>query len=110
MTPLRDFYATLAQVFPVLMLAVVWESAFLEKLRRQDRSRMRFWTKRRVRVWTISIVAITVGEIALITMVLVDWVADAWLTRALVVAGLACVLGTILTRAIVDIIEATADD
>jgi hypothetical protein len=109
MTPLRDFYATLAQVFPVLMLAVVWESAFLEKLRVQDRSRMRFWSRRRVRVWTITIVAITVGEIALIAVVLVDWVPDAWPIRAVVLAGLACVLGTILTRAIVDILEATRD-
>jgi hypothetical protein len=99
----------LAQVFPVLMLAVVWESAFLEKLRTQDRSAMRFWTKRRVRAWTITIVAITVGEIGLITLVLANVVPDGWLTRALVIGGLACVLGTILTRAIVDITEATTE-
>ena len=106
---MRDFYGTLAQVFPVLMLAVVWESAFLDRLRTQDRSAMRFWTKRRVRAWTITVVAVTVGEIALITLVLASLVPDGWLTRVLVLAGLACVLGTILTRAVVDIVEATAE-
>jgi hypothetical protein len=106
---LRDFYGTLAQVFPVLMLAVVWESAFLDRLRTQDRSAMRFWTKRRVRNWTIAIVAITVGEIGLITLVLANLVPDWWLPRALVLAGLACVLGTILTRGIVDVLAATTE-
>ena len=106
---MRDFYGTLAQVFPVLMLAVVWESAYLDKLRTQDRSAMRFWTRRRVRAWTIAIVAITVGEIGLITLVLANVVPDAWVTRALVIAGLACVLGTIMTRATVDIVNATTE-
>jgi hypothetical protein len=90
------------------MLAVVWESAFLDRLRTQDRSAMRFWTRRRVRIWTISIVAITVGEIGLITLVLADVVPDSRFARGVVLAGLACVLGTIMTRATVDIIEATA--
>jgi hypothetical protein len=36
-------------------------------------------------------------------------VPDAWVTRALVIAGLACVLGTIMTRATVDIVNATAE-
>ena len=114
---MRDFYATMAQVFPVLMLAIVWESAYLDRLRSKPRrtrredpaSGVRFWTKRRVRNWTITLVAVTVAEIALITLLLANVVPDAPAYRWVVIGGLTIVLGTILTRAVADILDATRE-
>jgi hypothetical protein len=46
-----NFYPTLAQVLPVLLLALIWDSAYLIRLRRQRRPLRRddpagvwFWT------------------------------------------------------------------
>jgi hypothetical protein len=106
----------MAQVFPVLILAIVWESSYLEKLRKGKRVLRRhnpdgvvFWTKRRVRVWTISIIVISVTEISLIALVLSEFVRDSIATRLIVLTGLACILGSILTRAIADIVSATRE-
>ncbi|WP_125617928.1 hypothetical protein [Actinomadura sp. WAC 06369] len=33
----QEFYTTLAQVFPVLLLALLWDSRYLERLREQER-------------------------------------------------------------------------
>ncbi|GAB1691193.1 hypothetical protein [Krasilnikovia sp. M28-CT-15] len=106
---MRDFYSTMAQVFPVLMLALVWESAYLDRLRTQarHRGRVRFWTKSRVRSWTIAISTIAIVAVALAALVLAGIVPDSALIRVSIVVGLLCVLGTILTRAVVDIVEAT---
>lgn len=112
----RDFYATTAQVFPVLLLALVWESRFLERLRSQSRAsraqdplRGFFWTKPRVRAWTLLVTGVTVTEIVVSVGVLSDAVPDHPAVRAVVCAGLVLVLATITTRAVVDIVEGTAD-
>jgi hypothetical protein len=61
----RDFYATIAQVLPVLLLALMWDSAYLLRLRRQHRPHRRtdpngvwFWTKPRVRAYTLVVAAV----------------------------------------------------
>lgn len=111
---MRDFYATMAQVFPVLMLALVWESSFLERLRgqarrlrRDDPAGVRFWTKRRVRNWTVFVVVVAALGLALCCLVLAGALADSVAARAGVLCGLAIVLGTLLTRAVVDTVQAS---
>ncbi|AEV84377.1 hypothetical protein ACWT_3354 [Actinoplanes sp. SE50] len=97
------------------MLAIVWESSFLDRLRRQQRltrredphTGVRFWTKPRVRLWTITVVSTAVLELGLIALVLANVVPDALAARVVVLVGLAVVLATILTRAVVDIMGAT---
>jgi hypothetical protein len=113
----RDFYSTMAQVFPVLMLALVWESQYLQRLRTLPRPHRRvdpvsgvlFWTKPRVRIWTIVIAAVTVLEITFIGLILAGLLPDNVTMRCVILAGLAVVLGTLLTRAVVDIIDATRE-
>jgi len=108
----------MAQVFPMLMLALVWESRFLQRLQSSPRrhrsidpvSGVAFWTKPRVRVWTITVVGVCVAEIAMISLVLAGMLPDSGAMRGAVLAGLAVVLGTIITRAVVDIVDATARD
>jgi len=111
---MRDFYATAAQVFPVLMLALIWESSFLDRLRKQQRAHRRdgpggvwFWTKRRVRVWTIFIITVATLELALTLLILAGAFEDSITLRSVVIAGLALVLGSLLTRAVADTIDAT---
>ncbi len=106
----------MAQVFPVLMLALIWESGYLERLRTQVRPSRRadpvtgvFWTKPRVRAWIIAVSGIAVGEVGLTAAVLASAVPEGPPTRAIVLAGLAVVLGTLLTRACVDIWHSTKE-
>ncbi|GGO81041.1 hypothetical protein [Nonomuraea cavernae] len=113
----RDFYATVAQVLPVLLLAMLWESRFLEGL--ADRPRVsrrldpvggvRFWTRPRVRVYSLSVATIVMLDVGLCLLVLGGLVPDSVALRALVAAGLLLVLGTLLTRIWIDVIRATAD-
>lgn len=114
---MRDFYSTMAQVFPVLMLALVWESSFLEQLRRHARpprsldhpSGVKFWTKPRVRIWIIGIVVAATAELSLSVLVLAGALPDTVALRAVVLAGLGVVLASLLTRAIVDTLDATRE-
>jgi hypothetical protein len=64
-----NFYSTLAQVLPLLLLAFIWESGFLARLRQQrrppkkvDSAGVWFWTKPRVPsdpVKVVDVVAFT---------------------------------------------------
>src|SRR5262245_59272407 len=99
----------MAQVFPVLMLAIVWESAYLERLRGKPREHYRFWTMSRVRAWTILVIVVTVLAMAVIALVLADVLHDSGVLRGLVLVGLACVLGTLLVRGVVDTVDATSE-
>ncbi|MEU8246570.1 hypothetical protein [Nonomuraea sp. NPDC048916] len=111
----RDYYATVAQVLPVLLLAMLWESRFLEGL--ADRPRVprrldpvhgvRFWTRSRVRVYSLSVATIVMLDVGLCLLVLGGLVPDSVVVRVLVAAGLVLVLATLLTRIWIDVIRAT---
>jgi hypothetical protein len=111
----RDFYGTAAQVLPVLMLALVWESRFLERLRDQDRRRrgldhpggVLFWTKPRVRVYSIIVSASIVLGTVLSVGLLAGLFGDSVVLRAVVFGCLLLGLLTLLTRISVDVLDAT---
>jgi hypothetical protein len=78
-----DFYTTTAQVIPVLLLALVWESGYLERVKKEDRSRYPVFKKSVVRWWGVfMITAALVGEATMLLVlagVLDDGaVAKAW--------------------------------
>jgi hypothetical protein len=103
-----DFYATTAQVIPVLLLALVWESGYLERLKKEDRTNGYFWTKPRVRAWGLIMSgAALVGETAML-LVLADAVGDGILAKGLGLAGVAALLGSLGVRLIVDIVAGTS--
>lgn len=58
----ENFYATLAQVLPLLLLAFIWDSGYRRKLGSEDphgsRSQMRFWTKPRVRAYMLFVASV----------------------------------------------------
>jgi hypothetical protein len=110
----RDFYATMAQVFPVLLLAFVWESRFLERIshearrtRRHDPSGVLFWTKPRVRVYLLAVTGTVVVGIVVSVAVLGGVFPDGPATRIFLIAGLVLMLATLMTRIAVDVIAAT---
>jgi hypothetical protein len=106
--------ATLAQVYPVLLLALAWDSGFLERLsrqqrltRRQDPQGVLFWTKRNVRWYAIVVFNLLIIDIGIAVLTLAGIMPRTPLTLPLLVAGLALSLGTLMTRVTVDVLEAT---
>lgn len=109
-----DFYSAMAQVLPVLLLAVVWDSRFLDRLgqerrpaRKADGSRDWFWTKPKVRAYGWFVTAVIVLAIALTALVLAELLPDGPVPKFGVLAALVLTLGTLLTRLWVDIYRAT---
>ena len=111
----RDFYATAAQVLPVIMLALLGESRFLDRLRENPRRLRRedpvrgvlFWSRSRVRAYSIFISTLVLSGTGLAVLVLAGVVPDG---RALRVALSGCTLlalGTLLVRVVVDVLDAT---
>jgi hypothetical protein len=108
-----DFYTTLAQVIPLLLLALAWESEYAKQVKLQRRERgvdVLFWDKRRIRYWTLFTMASAVVAEALIVTVLVGWVGEGWLAEAVVLVALTALLGSLATRIGADAIEATSAD
>jgi hypothetical protein len=74
----RDYYATVAQVLPVLLLALMSDSGYLERLpprpRRLRRNEpvggVRFWTKPRVRAYALFLMSTVVVDTALCVLML----------------------------------------
>ncbi len=109
-----EFYAAMGQVLPVLLLAVVWESRFLDRLKTElrpklqaDGSRGWFWTKPKVRTYSLFVSLVILIAIGLTGLVLAQVIPDSRLLRLAVLAALFLTLGTLLTRLWVDIILAT---
>jgi hypothetical protein len=110
----RDFYSTMAQVLPVLLLTLMWDSNYWERLRTQPRRSRRvdpagvfFWTKPRVRLYSLFVTAALIGGITASLLVLAGTVADvAWL-RGVLVAGLLLALLTLMVRIASGILGAT---
>ncbi|MBQ0901293.1 hypothetical protein [Micromonospora sp. U21] len=113
-----DLYTTCAQVLPVLMLALLWESRFLERIQRQSRrprredSRdgVRFWTKRRAGLYASFVATMSVLGTAVAILVLAGLLADRPAVRGLVLGCLLLTLATLLTRTLIDIADATRTD
>ena len=110
----NDFYTTMAQVLPLLLLALIWDSAYLERLRgqrrrkrREDPSGVRFWTKPRVRAYTLFVAAVVVVGTASALLVLGGMIPDTPGLRIALASALMIVLGTVLTRICYDVISAT---
>jgi hypothetical protein len=109
-----NFYTTLAQVLPLLLLAFIWDSGFLARLPQQrrlpkktDPAGVLFWTKPRVRVYTLLVAAIVIVSIAVTIFVLGGLIPDSHALRIALCAGLVLVLVTLATRITVDVLGAT---
>jgi hypothetical protein len=111
-----DFYVTAATVLPVLLLALIWDSHALETLKVEDRQLRKndpdngvlFWTKPRVRVYTLFVATAIVLAVALCILRIAGAVPEGVPVRTFVLATVILTLGTVLTRIWVDVIAATS--
>jgi hypothetical protein len=111
----QDFYSTIAQVMPVLLLALMWDSGFLRQLATQDRpsrkidpNGVRWWTKPRVRVYVLTVATLMITTIGVAIAVLAGLLPDSRPLRAALTGALVLALATLLTRVSVDVLAATA--
>ncbi len=109
-----NFYPTVAQVFPLLVLAFVWNSGFLDRLRgerrlprRVDPAGVLLWTKPRVRWYTLTVASVAVAATGVTVFVLAGVIPDSYALRITLSCALLFVLGTLLTRIAFDILWAT---
>jgi hypothetical protein len=112
----ENFYATLAQVLPLLLLALIWDSGYLTRLRSQQRlpkkvdsAGVRFWTKPRVRVYILAVTGVVIVSTGVTVFVLAGLIPDSRPLRIALSAGLALILITLMTRITIDVILATKD-
>jgi hypothetical protein len=110
-----DYYTTMAQVLPLLLLALIWDSSFLDRLRGQKRPSRRvdpsgvlFWTKPRVRIYTLFIAVVVLASTAIAIFELAGFIPDRFALRVVLACLLGLVLVTLLTRIWYDVIAATA--
>ncbi|MCK9922492.1 hypothetical protein MXD61_11480 [Frankia sp. AgPm24] len=108
-----ELYTTVAQVLPVFLLALMWDSAYLDRLRAQHRPRRGgpqpgyFWTKPRVRLFILGVTVAVMCTVLLTVLVLAGAVADSAPVRAVVVGGLVLAMAVLAFRIWVDVLAAT---
>lgn len=115
---MRDFYDTVAQVLPVLLLALVFDSGYLDRLRDQRRrlrrddsvAGVRFWTKPRVRAYALFVTLAVLVDIGLCVLTLAGGIGDSVALRVGVGGGVAVALASLLFRIGVHVLEATRQD
>ena len=105
----------MAQVLPLLLLALIWDSAYLDRLRGQSRRKrsedpagVRFWTKPRVRAYTLFVAAVVVAGTAVTVFELGGMIPDSIGLRIALTFALVVVLGTLMARIYFDVMAATA--
>ncbi|MFD0899793.1 hypothetical protein [Actinomadura sediminis] len=112
-----EFYTTLAQVFPVLLLALLWDSRYLERLREQERrSRdadpvdgVRFWTKGRVRAYTILLALLNITGLGVTVLALSGLYGDSAPLRTALAIILITSLLTLFVRVWGQVVWATRE-
>ena len=112
-----DYYTTMAQALPLLLLALIWDSSFLDRLRGQRRALRRvdpsgvlFWTKPRVRAYTLFVAVVVLASTGVSVFELAGLIPDTFALRLVLACLLVLVLGTLLTRIWYDVLAATRPD
>jgi hypothetical protein len=97
-----DFYNTSAQVIPVLVLALAWESNYPQQLANEDRT-TGFWKMKRVAAWSYFCTAAAVFAEAMCLLVVASIVDPGVIPKIVAFAGLTALIGSLLTRVFADI-------
>lgn len=112
MADARDLYATLAQVFPVLLLTIVWDREWLVRLAVRTRRTattpgVLFWTKPVVRWYSVFLMFVLTAAIGACILVLAGMLDDARWLRGILVGATALALGTLAVRIAAGVLDAT---
>jgi hypothetical protein len=114
---ISNFYTTAAQVLPVILLALLWESRYLHSLRHQPRRLRRedpedgvlFWTKARARVYAMIVTTVTLACLTACMLVLAGLIPDGIGLRVVIVIGISLDSVTLLYRIWNEVREATSE-
>ena len=103
-----DFYATLAQILPVLLLTLVWDRAYLDELRTRTPTDVMFWTSPRVRWYSLALTAVLVLAVLMCLCVLAGVLGDGPLLRSVLIAVAGLGLVTLVVRVGAGVLRATS--
>ncbi len=112
---LADFYVAVGTVLPLLLLALIWDSRALERLKTEERKLKKdggnvlFWVKPRVRRYMLFVATVIVAALGLCILELAGFVPNSLALRLILVLAVALTLGSLITRIWVDVIAATAE-
>jgi hypothetical protein len=101
-----DLYSTAAQVIPVLLLALAWDSKYLDRLRDEPRESV-FWRKPRVAIWSYFGTGAALLAEAVCLLVVSSVLDPGVVAKGLTLVGIGALIGSIWTRIYVDIHRGT---
>jgi hypothetical protein len=114
-----DYYLAIASVMPILLLAFLWDSGYLRRLRSEKRTLRRlgapapghvpvlFWTKGRVRAYALFVAGMVLCGIAVAVLALGGMVPDVAAVRDTEAGILILELVSLFNRIAVDLVVAT---
>ncbi|MGR7026208.1 hypothetical protein [Geodermatophilus sp. URMC 62] len=102
-----DFYTTLAQVLPVLLLTIVWDRDYLDEPRTRNDADVVFWTRNIVRWYSVALSTILILGIAICLLVLARVLPDADWVRGGLTGVTALALLTLSVRIGARVVQAT---
>jgi hypothetical protein len=100
---MRDLYATIAQVLPVIVLALIFDTRYFDRLGAEDDpaatvAEHKIWKLSVIRWYTPVVAFIILADTAFCLVVLTNLVTDATWTRWVAVAGAGVALGNLFGR------------
>jgi hypothetical protein len=102
-----EFYATAAEMFPVLFLAIAWDSGYFKSLKGRTDDKAWFWKRRQIRWFGIVLCTWNILSIVVALLVLAGLAPDWIVLRLLVMVGLVVSAGTLLYRIYAALRDAT---
>jgi hypothetical protein len=103
-----NFYATMAQVIPVLLLSVIWDAGYLDRIARGAADNHRIWKRPQIRIWLSTILPLGVGaEIASVLAIAVRGLQTWVVGTAVLLASIGLII-TLLIRMLSDVYRATS--
>lgn len=104
-TLMSDFYANAAQVLAIVILALVWDSKYFDRLRTRTFTKKGFWrwSRGKVRAYSVAVAVVVIADVALCLMVLAGLFTNSTTLQVIVGAGVVLVLSTLLFRMVTHI-------
>jgi IPT/TIG domain len=100
---ISDFYANAAQVLAILVLALIWDSKYFNKVRTGAFNNRQFWKPPKIRVYSTLVAVVAIGGIAVCLAFLSGLLTNSTQLRVGVRFAVALALITLLFRMITHI-------
>ena len=98
-----NFYITVAQIIPVLLLALVWEGKYLDRVESGETKGQSFWKPKQVMIWSWLILpSAVIVELLCILAAAVGWLRNEFCGWVVVIVMIG-LLATLLVRMLADV-------